>query len=214
MMVKGNSTNSRRLSVTMLGRGAVDAARGAAVWLTSSSQQPETVGALIRRHLGTDPRIYRGPGKGALVPIRGLFHVGVRGDLSPQQAAFTAAHELAHWYWEVHVGYRGSELEARCDALAAALVAPDWAVEAAASELGLDVVALADRLDTTQSVALLRLGEVCNVPVALLRRRKSTIIRGPFVSWPVPLSWQPAKRSPGLVKVEIDDEPARFGVVG
>ena len=197
----------------MLGERAVEAARQGAAWLTDESRPPEPIGRLIKRHLGTEPRTYSGPGKGILARVEGRHLVGVRHDLTTEQARFTAAHELAHWYWEVVAKYRGRDLEARCDALGAALIAPDEAVRAAIELFGLDVARLAQSLGTTQSVALLRIGEVDGHPVALLRRRRSTIIRGRFTSWPAPLSWQPAKKTPGLVKVRITDEPTRFGVL-
>ena len=139
--------------------------------------------------------------------------VGVHVDLTRAQAQFAAAHELAHWFWEHLEGFRGVTLEARCDALAAELVATPEAVQTAVDEHGHNLPQLATKLQTTQSVALLRLGEVCHQSVALFRQNRSTIVRGPFVSWPVPLSWEPAENAPGLAKVLISDEPGKFGLI-
>lgn len=178
--------------------------------------EPLSLRDLSLRHLGTVPREWHGESEGVLLPPLDDegYQIGVRADLSPERARLVCAHELAHWYWEEVVGFRRRGLEQRCDALGAALVAPRRAVERVFRHRGLDIPRMAADLRTTQSVALLRLGEVMGVPSALLRKHRSTIIRGPFVRWPVPLSWQPAKGDvAGVTRVAISDEPRRFGVV-
>ncbi len=171
-----------------------------------------SIRTLVKRMTGAPPRVADIASEGALARVRGEWRVFVRRGMSPERQRWVAAHELGHWWWEHEMGYSGSDLEARCDALGAALVAPAAIVRASTAKHSGDVVAIARDLKTTQSVALLRLGEVLGEPVALLRRRRSTIIRGRFVSWPVPLSWQPAKAANDLVRVHITDEPGRFGV--
>src|SRR5690606_31103903 len=125
---------------------------------------------------------------------------------------FVVAHEFGHYVWGDLVGYDGPDLEARCDALAASIVAPRRAFARAVACHGLDTVSgLAAALQTTRSTTLLRIGEAVDLPAALLRRRRSTIVRGPHAVWPVPLSWQPVKRARGIVRVRITDEPGRLG---
>lgn len=195
----------------MLNLGVLREVNDAAVELLGDGPQP-SVRQLLARHLGTAPRVADMASDGALVRLRGQWVVAIRRGMSPERARFVGAHELGHWYWERRCGYRGPDIEARCDALAAVLVAPPHAVRVAVRDHGACIVRVAAALRTTQSLALLRIGEVLGEPVALLRKRRSTIIRGTVVPWPVPLSWQPAKRSRELVHVHITDEPWRFGV--
>lgn len=161
--------------------------------------------------MGTAPRVASIRTDGELVRVGGEWRVYVRRGMSPERQRWVAAHEFGHWWWEDQCGYSGPDIEARCDALGAALVAPRLAVEDASRDHRGDVAAIARSLRTTQSLALLRLGEALDVPVALLRRRRSTIVRGAFVSWPAPLSWQPMKRA-AVVRIQITDEPGRLGV--
>ncbi len=200
----------------MLARSVLSKVDAAALYLQGEPQEAVSIRGLSERHLHTEPRVWLGAAEGVLLPPTESdgWQIAVRWDLSPERARLVAAHELAHWYFECVDSYQGRDLEQRCDALAAVIVAPAIAVCAAAERHGLDVHAIAEELRTTQSVALLRLGEVVGVPTALLRKHRSTIIRGPFARWPMPLSWQPAKRDlEGVTKVEITDEPRRFGVM-
>lgn len=200
----------------MLGRKALSETAYIARQLIGNTAEQPSLRRLCARLLGTTPKIDLSGATGRLIePVGGQgWQVTAAPHLIAEKARFVVAHELAHWVWEVEAGYNGPDLEARCDALAAAIVMPPAAVVRVTNSLGLsDVHAIARALRTTQSAALLRLGEVHDVPTALLRRRRSTIIRGPFVRWPVPLSWQRAKRAPGIVKVRVRDEPQRFGVM-
>lgn len=178
--------------------------------------KPVSLLELTRYFLGTYPRFEDIPTEGMLGPAPGgRFEVVVRRGLSPERARFVAGHEFAHWWWREEIGYVGRDIEARCDALGAHIIAPRADILLITERDGYDVERIATALRTTQSVAHLRIGETHDVPVALLRRRRSTIIRGPaFAPWPVALSWQPVKRAvgPGLVKVAISDEPGKLGV--
>lgn len=163
--------------------------------------------------LGTVPEFVSMRTEAEVVPVNGRFRVFVRRGTRPARARWLVGHELAEWWYIVN-GYRGPDIEARCDALGAALVAPAPFVNSLRAELGDNARLLAKRLKTTQSVALLRLGECADQAVALVRRNRSTIIRGPFVEWPIRPSWEPAnaRRAPGIVRVRITDEPNRFGL--
>lgn len=106
-----------------------------------------------------------------------------RPGLSSARRKFVRAHELAHLYYE-SVSYRNADLEERCDAGAAILCMPRGDVRRALGHLGGHrVYALAERFGVTQSVALLRIGEVTGRPVMLLRPL-APIVRGVPFEWP------------------------------
>lgn len=101
--------------------------------------------------------------------------------LSEEREAWILGHEIGHWYYRT-CGRRPEREEARCDAIGACLVAPRPAFAEAAKILGHRVHELADAFHTTQSLALLRLGEVTGRPV-LLFRPFTNIIRGELFEW-------------------------------
>lgn len=195
----------------MLGPETLKKVESAASQLLNGATERVSVRSLSERLLGTRPCFAPMSEAGTLARVNGQWRIYVRKGTLPARARWIVAHEIGHWFWETKANYRGYDIEARCDALGAALVAPAAAVTRSVAN-GQSVHALASSLGTTQSIALLRLGEVCGQAVALIRKDRSTIIRGPFVPWPVPLSWQPVKRAHGLQKVRIADEPGKVGV--
>lgn len=98
-------------------------------------------------------------------------------------ARYLVGHELAELHYR-RLRYEGEDIEARCDALGAALVAPWRVARAAIREHGHHVCAVASALRVPQALALLRIGEVTGRPVLLLRR--PPIARGAAYVWPAP----------------------------
>lgn len=161
---------------------------------------------LVVRLLGAPPRLVPMAPEATLARVAGEPRIFVRRGTQPQRARWLAGHELGEW-WYQRLGYRGDDLEERCDALGAALVAPRAAFLAARHRHGDEPIALAADLCTTQSLALLRLGECVRLPV-FLRRAQHTIARGAAYVLP-----RNPERHPGLRKVVIDDEPKRVGFI-
>jgi hypothetical protein len=130
--------------------------------------------------------------------------VELRHGLDPARARWLLGHELAEWAHR-RAGYVRHDLEARCDALGAMLVAPRDAFRRAMRHHGHRVHELARIFHTTQSLALLRVGEVSGRPV-MLRRPTGAIARGEPYVWP---------SGPELLALahplRITDEPDRVG---
>jgi hypothetical protein len=132
------------------------------------------------------------------------------GTFAPR-ARWLAAHELAEWYY-AFIGYDGDDIEERCDACGAALVAPRPAFRLAMKVRGGAVYALASDFATTQSLALLRIGEVTGRPVRLLRWPRP-ITRGEPFLFPR-LSEIVSARDRSIVHpLRIRDEPNRWGLM-
>src|SRR5690606_30327780 len=100
----------------------------------------------------------------ALAVVEGERRIYVRRGLSAARQRFAVAHELAHWALGL---LSGSEAEARCDALAACLVAPRRAFQRALRDTDC-YGELAELFGSTESCVALRLGEVTGEPVALV----------------------------------------------
>lgn len=148
-----------------------------------------------------------------LVRIDSVWVPFVRRGTPAPKARFLVGHEIAHWFYR-RIGYRGLDLEARCDALGAALVVPRPVMLQVLERVGDDVTKLAAKLKTTQSLALLRRSEVTERPGAIVRAA-GPIVRGAPCTWPVPLELRRVERArhPDLRKIPIRDEPLRVGVV-
>lgn len=107
------------------------------------------------------------------------IHILMR--LTEAMEAWVIGHEIAHWYHRTH-NLRPEREESRCDTIGACLVAPRPAFAEAAQIIGHRVHELADAFRTTQSLALLRIGEVTGRPV-LLFRPMMNIVRGDMFEW-------------------------------
>ena len=148
-----------------------------------------------------------------LEPVDGGSQVQVRKGTAPERARWLAGHELGEWFYRL-VGYDQPDIDARCDAFGAALVCPEYAFRSAMRRVGHRVHELAATFATTQSVALLRVGELSGRPVLLLRPA-GAIARGDEFEWP---------RTSTLVRalgegraachpLRINDEPDRWGLM-
>lgn len=132
--------------------------------------------------------------------VCGKPRIYVRIGIPAPKARFCAAHEIAHWYYR-EIGAQVADLEPRCDRLGAALVAPAPVFREAYSSIT-TVCGLARALVTTQSLALLRLGETTGRPVALVQRHRQ-IKRGE------PWDFNRARSA----CIRITDEPHRVGLM-
>lgn len=159
------------------------------------------VAALCQALTGHPPRWTRLGTEAALVRST----VFLRRGTPAARARWLVCHELAELA-HLESGYSGSDIEARCDALGAMLVVPRSAFRHAVRSTGHRVHELARIFRTTQSLALLRVGEVTGRPVALVRPH-GTIARGEPWVWPSSLDRSIAH------PLRITDEPNRVGMM-
>lgn len=153
--------------------------------------------------------------EGVLAEVQGEPRVFYRAGLSLERARFVVGHELGHLWLErwARYPYEGEDIEERCDAFGAMVIAPRALVVRARRRWGDDVDTIADRLRTSKSVALLRFGEVFGDPSAVVRAT-GPIVRGDDYAWPrLDLAAAKRLRHPGIRKVALDDEPRRVGLV-
>ncbi len=176
----------------------------------ADEEEPPSVAELACALLG------REPGFGRIEPEAKLRRLDdavlIREGVAPARARWLAAHEIAEWYYEQR-GYDAEDREARCDALGASLVVPRRALLAAIEVRGHRVHLLAEDFATTQSLMLLRIGEVTGRPV-LLMRWPDPIQRGRPFAWPHTMSdlVRALRANPGVAHpVPIRDEPNRHG---
>lgn len=123
---------------------------------------------LVAHHLGTPPRLVRMRGEAELVLVEGRPLIYVRSGTTPSRARWLACHELAHW-WLVKTRQEDAwQAELQANVLGAMLVAPGRAITRAVRLVGRDPIRIATILETTQSLALLRLGDTGHAPAALV----------------------------------------------
>lgn len=175
---------------------------------------PPSIYKLISILLGAPPTFARIRDAGCLARVGDGWRVFIRAKTPAPRARHVAAHELAHFYYD-RCGYFGDDIEARCDALGASLIAPRIPFQRAVAEYGCRVHALAEAFGVTQSVALLRVGEVASRPVVLLRSDAPPIVRGDEFSWPDAPRLRQAIRlpPPGVHPLRIVDESRRWGLM-
>lgn len=145
-------------------------------------EAPPNMAQLCRALLGSPPQVAPIRSEACLARVRGESRVYLRKGLDPARARWLVGHELAEWYYQ-RTGYVGADLEDRCDAVGAALVAPHMAYRLALRSVGSSVHALAEAFVVPQALALLRIGEVTGRPVLLLRK-PTPIHRGEPYVWP------------------------------
>lgn len=137
----------------------------------------------------------------------------VSAKLAPERLRWRIGHELGHIYYR-RIGHEEGDLEGRCDLIGAILVAPRQLVREARRLHGDRPKAIARELGVTQSVALLRLGEIGAVDGAALATRRRVVARGDIV-WPDGEQLRRVLRTgvPGGRIVRITDEVGRTGVL-
>jgi len=179
--------------------------------------QPASTLRIARLELGPDA-IVRAPltisGPAATFWHKGLRRIAVKRGLAPPYLRFVVGHELGHHLLE-REGYVGDDIEAACDYLGAALMAPRAAVIAIYREHGLDFGAAASVAGSTQTWAALRLGEVLSMPLAAVSPQLVRV-RGPEAwVWPEERTIRAWARrpGPGLRRVPITDGRGRLALL-
>jgi hypothetical protein len=180
-------------------------------------EPPASVAAISEACLGTRPRRVAGAGRARLVREGLAWQVEVSAALcehTPALARWCVAHELAHWFYLIE-RYDEQDLEQRCDALGASLVAPRALVLASVQELGPDPIRIAHALGTTQCVALLRLAELGVIDGAAVLGQRRIVARGRLIQWPDTDTFRRAVHDgdAGVRVIEITDAMGKKGVI-
>jgi hypothetical protein len=148
--------------------------------------------------------------------LGGRHQISLSRSLTPERAAFSALHELAH----AHLGRRshGEAMERACDAIAGALTCPLVAFREAAAQHGQDWRALAADFGADVSCVALRYGEVMAAPMVLVAPT-SVRRRGPEHPWPPnevelrQMAEQVHPVRPGLRRHHLSDDRRRVLLV-
>lgn len=154
-----------------------------------------------------------------LANVEGKWRVFVRRDVTPTLAGFLIGHEIGHWALRREGARFESDMEEEraCDQIGAALVAPRRWYHRAIAELGRDVSALAERFGTTQSLALLRLGELTRTNLALVRPGLVRVRGQLEFVWPdenTIRGWATGRAPCGIVKTKgLDGDRRRVALV-
>lgn len=150
--------------------------------------------------VGTVPaRVLRGA-RARLVTVYGQRRIFVSRSLSRRETAFAILHEIGHWRLD-QIQYAGINAEAICDAIAACLIAPREPFLEAVEEYGpLEIRKLAEDFAASETLAVLRVGEVTQIGVAVFDDER-THIRGKF------------RLAPGLAKINLADKPRRYALL-
>lgn len=167
-------------------------------------EDPPNMAQLCRALLGAPPQIAPIRSEACLARVRDQSRVYLRKGLDPARARWLVGHELAEWYYQ-RSGYIGDDIEDRCDAVGAALVAPARAFRSGVRAVGYSVHELAAAFVVPEALALLRVGEVTGRPVLLLRK-PAPIHRGEPYVWP-----KRGMRDPSVHPIRIDG--ARWGLM-
>jgi hypothetical protein len=130
---------------------------------------------------------------------------------------FAICHELAHIILE-EAAYAGDRLEDSCDYLGACLIAPRPAMRKLHESFGMKLGPIADATASTQTWAVLRLGEVLGVPLAQVQPTKVRYRGAPdqlslFPDEATLRAWASAQPRPGLVRVKIADARGRAAII-
>lgn len=166
-------------------------------------EEPPNMAQLCRVLLGAPPKIAPIRSEACLARVHGQSRVYLRRDVGAARARWLVGHELAEWYFQ-RAGYVAEDLEDRCDAVGAALVAPRRSYRLAMRALGHSVHALAKAFIAPQSLCLLRIGEVTGRPVIVFREPKALHRGEPYV-WP-----RRGMRDPNVHPVRVD---GRWGLM-
>ena len=156
-------------------------------------EEPPAIGRLCLALTGFPPELAKIRNEGRCCRVGDDWRVFIRRGLPKERAVYITGHELAEW-WFIHIGYCEHDVEERCDALGAALVAPRRAFRRATEALGHSAKKLAAAFRAPEQLALLRIGEVTGRPVALVR--PTPIVRGDDFAWPTGPALARALRRP------------------
>jgi hypothetical protein len=141
----------------------------------------------------------------------GQQHIAIRRTVPDDEQQWYVGHELAHLVLGTKHG-DGAEIEAACDYLGAALMAPRPAVLALYRSFGWNVSAIAREVTATQTWAGLRVAETMLMPLAAVSPI-AVRVRGPEEwVWPDERTirgWASGHIGPGLRKVRVTDRPKR-----
>ena len=171
---------------------------------------------LARQLLGADAVVgvhsLMQPGGGCLVKVNGKPRIYFRNRLPQRRRDFVIAHELAHHLLGDRVGDE-RETEAACDALGAMLIAPRRAFQEALRWYGERFPALAEHFETSESLIVLRFGEVTHAPLVLVAPQ-SVRVRGEERAWPEEAALRriAAQPKPSLRKATLRDDPRRVAL--
>lgn len=138
--------------------------------------------------------------------------VQLRRGVPDERARQKVTHELGHIVLARAEHPPGPLLEAKCDLFGAAACMPRSEVRSVLREVGHRVHVVARHFGVTQSVSLLRIGEVARRPV-MLRYPGGTIVRGAPIAWPSlsTIRRELERGSSTVHPVRISDEPNRIG---
>ena len=150
------------------------------------------------------------PGDGALFKMHGEFWVALRAGISTVRKRFAAFHEVAEFRHR-HIVH--PQIEQFCNAVAGAMAMPRVAFLRAMRQLGDNPHVLAEEFTVTPTAAALRIGEVTQLPLAVLTPSYMWI-RGREWSWPDEARIRTEARRrvmrPGLRKIQL--EPRRLAL--
>jgi hypothetical protein len=139
----------------------------------------EAVGVLAERIMGLRPIFVPWLSEDALVRrrTRASWRILVRADIDVPRARYLVASKMGRW-WLLHYGSLPPRA-ATLQRFAAAILTPTPYFRRIVETHGADVYDLADLLEVPAQIVLLRLGEVCGLPVALASQDRRVIqIRG------------------------------------
>ena len=174
---------------------------------SADDAEPPAILLLAKRVLGTAVEAVHAralPGDGALATVNGCRRIYVRSGLSAVRLRWAVAHELGHLVLGLDSSCR--ENEDSCDAFAAAILAPRRAFTMALRDAGPSFGKLARRLQSTESLVALRLGELTGCPLALLTPERVRVRGGEFVWSEDVLS---SRVKSGVRRTTLRDDPRR-----
>jgi hypothetical protein len=175
-------------------------------------------GLALARALGIEVRATRGAlvscGDACFIELAGREFIFVRHGLSRERLNFALCHEVSEWHLRRY-GYRGEDIERVADALGAALLVPGPLFRSAYRRHGEDWSTSASELQASQTLILLRFGEVTGHPVAV-RTPDGWRMRGGDESEAGAIGWvASAIRRQGrrpLRMVALTDAPRRLAI--
>lgn len=145
------------------------------------------------------------PGDAALFRSGETFHVALRSGISTERKRFAVFHEVAEFWLR---GVVHPDIEHCCNAIAGACTMPRAAFYSALREIGDDPHALAERFTVTPTSAALRIGEVTQLPLAVVTPSYMWI-RGREWNWPDEAGIRTEARRrivrPGLRKILLEN---------